>query len=179
MKPITESLGKLTEGIVNEVSKAWENTVKTFSSMASGFENIKSSLSNKISETKNTVRDTIENTKNWFGDLWNRVRGHLPRNRREVGGPVIRGTSYIVGERGPEIYTPGENGTISTNRELRALNSGRGGGGSISANFNIAINVNGNMAPGDVESLRTPVLRIIEEAWASATQGTVSRGAVV
>lgn len=98
--------------------------------------------------------------------------------RREVGGPVIKGTSYIVGERGPEIFTPGQTGTISSNRELMALGSRGYGGSSVSANFNIAINVNGNMGAGDVEALRAPVLAIVEEAWASATQGTVSRGAL-
>ena len=97
---------------------------------------------------------------------------------KEVGGPAIRGTSYIVGERGPEIFTPGQNGSISANRELTALSSRGIGGSSVSANFNIAINVNGNMGAGDVEALRGPVLAIVEEAWASATQGTVSRGAL-
>jgi hypothetical protein len=97
---------------------------------------------------------------------------------REVGGPVIRGQSYIVGERGPEIFTPGRSGTISANRELRALGSVGGGGGSVSANFNIAINVNGNMGAGDVESLRGPVLTIIQDAWNEVTYGTVTRGAV-
>ena len=96
--------------------------------------------------------------------------------KREAGGTVIKGSSYIVGERGPEIFTPGASGSISTNRDLMAMRSG--GGGSISASFNIAINVNGGMAAGDVEALRAPVLRIVEEAWASATQGTVSRGVV-
>lgn len=40
---------------------------------------------------------------------------------REAGGPVIKGTSYIVGERGPEIFTPGQSGIISPNRELTSL----------------------------------------------------------
>ncbi len=96
---------------------------------------------------------------------------------RETGGPVIRGTSYIVGERGPEIFTPGQTGTISTNRELMTARASSSGS-SVSANFNIAINVNGGMAPGDVEALRAPVLAIIEQAWAQASTGTSSRGAV-
>jgi hypothetical protein len=95
---------------------------------------------------------------------------------REVGGPVIRGQSYIVGERGPEIFTPGQNGSISTNRELRSFSSGSGS--SVSANFNISINVTGAMTPENTEALRGPILRVIEEAWASATQGSVSRGVV-
>lgn len=105
---------------------------------------------------------------------WERLLG------REVGGPVVKGTSYIVGERGPEIFTPDRTGTISSNRELMALALGSRGysGSSVSANFNISINVNGNMGAGDIELLRAPVLRIIEEAWATATQGSVSRGVV-
>lgn len=31
------------------------------------------------------------------------------------GGPVTAGTSYLVGERGPEIYTPSNSGTITPN----------------------------------------------------------------
>lgn len=98
--------------------------------------------------------------------------------KREAGGTVIKGASYIVGERGPEIFTPGASGSISTNRDLMSMKSGNGSASSVSASFNIAINVNGNMGAGDVEALRVPVLRIVEEAWASATQGTVSRGVV-
>ena len=32
---------------------------------------------------------------------------------RQLGGPVLRGRSYVVGERGPEIFTPGMSGGIS------------------------------------------------------------------
>lgn len=109
----------------------------------------------------------------WLQDRLAEITG-----RREVGGPGIRGASYLVGERGPEVVTMGQTGTISSNRELMALGSRGYGGSSVSANFNIAINVNGNMGAGDVEALRGPVLAIVEEAWASATQGTVSRGAL-
>jgi hypothetical protein len=33
--------------------------------------------------------------------------------RRAAGGPVSAGTSYLVGERGPELFTPGASGLIS------------------------------------------------------------------
>jgi len=33
--------------------------------------------------------------------------------RRAAGGPVSAGTSYLVGERGPELFTPGSSGMIS------------------------------------------------------------------
>ncbi|CAO4184276.1 phage tail tape measure protein [Methylorubrum populi] len=40
---------------------------------------------------------------------------------RAMGGPVSRGLSYLVGERGPEIFTPGASGGISTNSTLNRL----------------------------------------------------------
>lgn len=44
---------------------------------------------------------------------------------RAAGGPVLGGMSYIVGERGPELFTPGRSGGITPNDQLRA---GVGGG---------------------------------------------------
>ncbi|WP_311276177.1 phage tail tape measure protein [Methylobacterium sp. WCS2018Hpa-22] len=40
---------------------------------------------------------------------------------RAAGGPVNRGLSYLVGEKGPEIFTPGATGQITTNRTLNRL----------------------------------------------------------
>ena len=34
------------------------------------------------------------------------------------GGPVKRGNEYIVGERGPELFTPGVSGMITPNHAL-------------------------------------------------------------
>jgi TP901 family phage tail tape measure protein len=40
---------------------------------------------------------------------------------RAAGGPVTRGLSYLVGEKGPEIWTPGASGQITSNERLRRL----------------------------------------------------------
>ena len=55
---------------------------------------------------------------------------------RAAGGPVEGGSTYLVGERGPELFTPGTSGTITPNNAL---------GGSTS----ITVNVNG----GDPNSI--------------------------
>jgi len=54
---------------------------------------------------------------------------------RASGGPVMAGGSYIVGERGPELFTPGTSGSITPNNAM---------GGA-----NITVNVNG----GDPNSI--------------------------
>jgi SLT domain-containing protein len=40
---------------------------------------------------------------------------------RALGGSVSSGQSYLVGERGPEIFTPGATGQITSNDKLGAL----------------------------------------------------------
>jgi hypothetical protein len=49
------------------------------------------------------------------------------------GGPVAGGRPYIVGERGPELFVPGQSGAIVPNEEL-----GASGGGEVNVNFNIS-----------------------------------------
>lgn len=60
---------------------------------------------------------------------------------RAVGGHVQAHKRYLVGETGPEIFTPPTRGTITSNRQLEsnkaAVSQARGGGGGISiTNYN-------------------------------------------
>ena len=63
--------------------------------------------------------------------------------KREAGGPVKGGSSYLVGERGPEMFTPGVSGMITPNHAL---------GGST----NIVVNVDasGSNVEGDEQQSR-------------------------
>lgn len=51
---------------------------------------------------------------------------------RAVGGPVVGGQSYMVGEKGPELFTPGNSGSITKNSQM--------GGGAVTVNFSIVAN---------------------------------------
>jgi len=186
---IVKSLSQFATNIGNNTKKLWDGLVSNVMKTFDGIKSFAGSI-----DWKNVLLDTFlpgraliragaeaaglsRETKDEgpLGGLKNWILGAI--GMKEAGGTVIRGTSYIVGERGPEIFTPGATGSISSNRDLMAMRSG-GSASPVSANFNITIQVNGNMGAGDVEALRAPVLRIVEEAWASATQGTVSRGSM-
>jgi hypothetical protein len=52
---------------------------------------------------------------------------------RALGGPVMGGKSYIVGESGPELFTPSTTGSITRNSDLQ-------GGTPVVVNFNITAN---------------------------------------
>lgn len=49
---------------------------------------------------------------------------------RALGGPVMSGQSYVVGERGPELFTPSTSGKITRNQDI--------GTQPVSINFNIS-----------------------------------------
>ena len=53
-------------------------------------------------------------------------------NRRAKGGPVNAGESYLVGEQGMEIFTPGTSGTITPNNKI---SSAGGAGGNVIVNI--------------------------------------------
>ena len=46
--------------------------------------------------------------------------GLLNRIFRADGGPVDQGSPYIVGERGPELFVPGQSGQVVSNDNMRA-----------------------------------------------------------
>lgn len=194
-KGVRDAIGKsivnFGAGIANNTKKLWDGLVGNVMKAFDGIKNFTKGI-----DWKNVILDTIipgrglvrtaaqaaglkedNGEGNWLLNLLAKGLGvRIPG--KELGGQVIKGTSYIVGERGPEIFTPGRTGTIMSNRELTALNSRGYAGSTVSANFNISINVTGAMTPENTEALRGPILRVIEEAWASATQGSVSRGVV-
>ena len=59
--------------------------------------------------------------------------------KRAMGGPVSAGSSYMVGERGPELFTPKHGGNIVPNNAL--------GGGST--NVTVNVDASGSNVQGD------------------------------
>lgn len=84
---------------------------------------------------------------------------------RAHGGPVLPGRSYLVGERGPELFRPRLAGAIIPNRQLSA------GGGGLTINGPLigAVTVTG---AADEERLAATIERVLAERWqAAAAQG--------
>ena len=67
-----------------------------------------------------------------FGELWDKVKdntvnvtksvvGVQPDGKKADGGHVEGKNSYIVGEKGPELFTPTHNGFVTTNNMTQKL----------------------------------------------------------
>ncbi|MCO5138313.1 MULTISPECIES: phage tail tape measure protein [unclassified Shinella] len=94
---------------------------------------------------------------------------------RAKGGPVRSGGLYLVGEKGPELFSPGASGMISPHDAYRAAAAGsaasasgpvRSGGNTF--NFSPTFNV---PARQDAESFAADILRILGEKSKATWEG--------
>ena len=84
---------------------------------------------------------------------------------REFGGPVTAGKSYLVGERGPEMFTPGSSGGITSNKDMAS-----GGQMNVIINNNAAgVDVSANQI--DQRTVEISVRKSMQEFANQASTG--------
>lgn len=108
------------------------------------------------------------------------VAGGGTGGARAEGGPTQRGMTHLVGERGPELFTPQENGTIIPNRAMgsmraRAAMSGRQAGDGASLDrmptFEHHAQISRGLGGVDGETERLTTGRTIGQRWPGRAQG--------
>jgi phage-related protein len=75
---------------------------------------------------------------------------------KALGGPVMGGTSYLVGERGAELFTPTSNGVITPNNKL--------GGGNTTINLNVTGAI-------DPEGTARSIINVLNDSFYRGTNG--------
>lgn len=91
-----------------------------------------------------------------------------PITLRAFGGSVAGNTPYMVGERGPELFIPGGNGTIIPNSNMR----GGGGGGSP---ISISVDARGSNDPAAVRAqVQQGILEAAPAIIAAAESRTIA-----
>lgn len=133
-------IGVNFDNIIKSVTDAWSNFWKTLESVVEG---AKQGIMNMIQ----AIVAEIEKVIAAFGRMVNEARaaaakipgiGGLFGGAKAAGGPVSSGKTYLVGEQGPELFSPASSGNIIPNHKLA------GGGSSI------IININGIVSSRDV-----------------------------
>lgn len=119
-------------------------------------------LIDSINKAFNAIKAIINFIKNnpvskFIGGAFDTVFG----GGKAMGGPVNAGTSYVVGERGPELFMPNRSGTIIPNNKLS-------GSGTV-----INLTVNGAI---DGESTARQIVRILNDSQARGTLGAAAFG---
>ena len=142
MSPINDSWTDLSTRVDNFVTNlqfAW-GIVKTafFDRFGDEIDTVKMAWNAMLgNETLNAIMDATWNAFVTFAnpaiDLYNSIPklDNIDKlEKRAKGGPVTGGQPYLVGEKGPEIFTPGSSGNITANDQI-------GGGQNITLNINV------------------------------------------
>lgn len=119
-----ETIGGAVASGVNAVASGISRIIGLFQSAIEGARNFWSTISSWGGGDSSGPKPP---------NIGNRLAG-----KRERGGPVRAGSTYLVNERGPELFTPGRSGVISPHSAYRAavagsaagVSGGRGGGGN-------------------------------------------------
>jgi phage-related minor tail protein len=123
------------------------------SGLISGF----ASLVGLVNSVVNGIKNIIDLVKNnpvvqGIGNLIDSVFG----GGKASGGPVMAGTTYLVGEKGPELFTPSTSGSIIPNNAM-------GGSGTT-----INLTVNGAIDP---EGTARTIIDVLNRSTARGTLG--------
>lgn len=121
----------------------WITSIRDVGSAWEGLKNLIKSLVTQILESimKMIIQMTI------VTPIVEGLQNAMFGGGKAVGGDVVPGTSYLVGERGPEYFTPAVPGSITPNNQIS------GGGAQINAPVSVSVTINneGN-AQTDVKS---------------------------
>ena len=153
-----KSLGKgivdlFTVKIPNAIAKIGESIIKVWNGVGEFIMNIPENIIKGFDKVKVFLTQTIPG---WFNSLFDGIGSAIDRIKsafslgrsrasegRAVGGPVFSDSSYIVGENGPELFTPTAGGTITPNNRL---------GTTLSPNITIQATINNDI---DIRRLAT------------------------
>ena len=175
----TEEISKTQQALnafANGFSTVIDNAGKGFEDITKLGEEVATKLEDGLTEAFMNIGDGLEGLKDLFDDILKMIARELIRVNvalpiagaigdlfRADGGPVSAGRSYIVGERGPELFTPGASGNITPNHQL--------GGGGIIVNQSI------NLTTGVVPTVRAEVQKMMPQI-AEVTKGAVAEAAM-
>ena len=139
LKSVYSDIGMtIKSGVVDAIQGAVDGT-KSLGEVAV---NVLSNIANKILDV--AINMALFGAMSGTGTGGGLLGGLFKPPGRALGGPVAGGSTYMVGERGPELFTPSRSGSIIPNDAL-------GGGGSTSVVVNVdasGSNVQGDQAQG-------------------------------
>jgi len=156
--------GQLFETGARLVQDLWDGMVSKFDAFIAWVKTIPAQI--KASIGKISLSNVISLPFGLGGDDKPAVDG-----KRAAGGPVSAGKTYLVGERGPELFSPSNAGVITPNHQMQSAPGG--GGTTVYVNANPTINING---AGDPRAVAQEVTKAQGAATKAAVESSFGGG---
>lgn len=108
---------KLPTMVLDGIKAFVDNIKAYFNDAKDGVIGIMNTLWNEILRIVNKIKSAMSEVKSSWSNAGSNISWALG-GARAAGGPVSGGASYLVGEAGPEIFTPGASGFITPNNRM-------------------------------------------------------------
>lgn len=130
----------LYNDFVNWITKTVTDSTKAINDLpgnvATAMDTVKNVAIDKAKQIYEGVKEWFDKIKNFFQDIINMAGEAISKATsafnvgrsnagRQFGGPVSSATPMLVGENGPEIFTPSVAGHITPNNQISASKSGQ------------------------------------------------------
>lgn len=128
---LPQVLTKAQERIVDWANQIGDDIMKGLQNVLTGRKSIgdffsdllRNTLSKAVTTAMRNLEESLFGEDGLGGFIGSLFKG-LFGGARADGGPVLAGKSYMVGERGPEMFMPSSNGMIIPNNALKSTGSG-------------------------------------------------------
>ena len=164
LKPVIKAVAEfIRDKVAPILSGAFKKALETIGTILGGLIDGFGSLAGFIGDAYNALKRFVDLIKNnpVVKGISNVVSGIFGGGRAE-GGAVKAGTSYVVGERGAEMFVPKTDGVIIPNNKM--------GGGNVT---NLNINVTGAL---DKEGVARQIVDILNNSF---YRGTLAAGSIL
>ena len=160
-----EELNQSFENIGNAVANSFKGMLTGAMSFKDAMKGIIGAVIDELFRLY-VVQQIVGVVKGALGSIGLPAPAAIPANA--YGGSVRGNKPTLVGERGPELFIPGGNGTIIPNSNMR----GGGGGGS---SFNISVDARGSSDPAAVRAqVQQGILEAAPAIIAAAESRTIA-----
>jgi phage-related minor tail protein len=125
IKSVMDAMAPSMDQVLHKMNKLKQETNNTKSDFKSLDQNMKKILENFAKSFGKNIAGGFSQTDNFnkngdFGlsSILPKMLSSLISGARATGGPVAANNSYLVGEKGPEIFTPNNAGNIIPNHNI-------------------------------------------------------------
>jgi len=132
---LKEKFMEIGQGIEQGIVSGLTDAVMGTKSLAEAATGVLNNLKRQLVEL------AIQQAVSGIGNFLGKALGGLFGGKKANGGPVSAGKSYLVGERGPELFTPSSSGKITSNEKL--------GGGNVTNMITVNVDASGSSVQGD------------------------------
>jgi hypothetical protein len=126
MAGLDQGMSSMTGSILGSADEIGRTVGDAFAKVIDGSMKVKDALKQVASQVlsmaaNSAIRSLFGGIGGAGGGFFSSLFGGLFGGFRAAGGPVSAGRSYVVGERGPEVFRPSSSGTITSNREVGSM----------------------------------------------------------